>query len=206
MFRIGLGKTGWMLSGLFCACALVPAQAQQPPPAQLTESGQIVVDGRSAPYLIRHLPVSSFPDLPAAVAELLNRRGCLIPQTYEAHHPENVVHASLERAGSSDWAVLCSAEGTVSLLVFFTSTPEQFKVLASAPETQRLQTHDPSGVLGFNWGIDPASPERIREAQSGLERRAPRLDHDALADSVVDRRTVFHFYSRSAWALLEMPD
>jgi len=195
-----------MLSGLFCACALVPAQAQQPPPAQLTESGQIVVDGRSAPYLIRHLPVSSFPDLPAAVAELLNRRGCLIPQTYEAHHPENVVHASLERAGSSDWAVLCSAEGTVSLLVFFTSTPEQFKVLASAPETQRLQTHDPSGVLGFNWGIDPASPERIREAQSGLERRAPRLDHDALADSVVDRRTVFHFYSRSAWALLEMPD
>jgi len=195
-----------MLSGLFCACALVPAQAQQPPPAQLTESGQIVVDGRSAPHLIRHLPVSSFPDLPAAVAELLNRRGCLIPQTYEAHHPENVVHASLERAGSSDWAVLCSAEGTVSLLVFFTSTPEQFKVLASAPETQRLQTHDPSGVLGFNWGIDPASPERIREAQSGLERRAPRLDHDALADSVVDRRTVFHFYSRSAWALLEMPD
>jgi hypothetical protein len=206
MIRAASGKTGWLLSGLLCACALVPALAQQPSPAQLTESGQIVFDGRPAPYLIRHLPVSSFPELPETVADLLNRRGCLVPQTYEAHHPENVVHASLERAGSSDWAVLCSAQGTVSLLVFFASTPEQVKVLASAPETQRLQAHDPSGVLGFNWGIDPVSPGQIHEAQYGLEHRPPRLDHDALADSVVDRRTVYRFYSRSAWTLLEMPD
>ena len=34
-------------------------------PAQLNVSGQIVVAGRSTPYLIRHLPVSSFPELPA---------------------------------------------------------------------------------------------------------------------------------------------
>jgi hypothetical protein len=170
------------------------------------ESGQIVVAGRSTPYLIRHLPVSSFPELPAGIQDLLNRRGCLIPQTYEAHHPENVVHASLERAGSSDWAVLCSVQGTVSLLVFFASTPEQVLVLASAPETQRLQAHDPTGVLGFNWGIDPASPEQIREAQTGMEHRPPRLDHDALADSVVDRGTVYHFYLRSAWTVLDMQD
>jgi hypothetical protein len=137
--------------------------------AQLVESGQIVVDGHSTPYLIRHLPVSSFPELPATVQELLNRRGCLIPQTYEAYHPENVVHASLERAGSSDWAVLCSAEGTVSLLVFFgsRSASAQPLVLVSAPETERLQAHDASGALGFNWGIDPASPEQVHEAQAG---------------------------------------
>ena len=206
-----------MLSGLLCACALIPAQ-QQPNPAQLTESGQIIIAGHSTPYLIRHLPVSSFPELPANIADQLNRRGCLIPQTYEAHHPENVVHASLERAGSSDWAVLCSAEGTVSLLVFFGSKTSQGPlqslssaqgqplVLASAPETERLQAHDPTGVLGFNWGIDPASPEQIHEAQYGMERRPQRLDHDALADSVVDRRTVYHFYAKSAWILVEMPD
>jgi hypothetical protein len=198
-----------VLSAVFFACALIPAQ-QQPNPAQLTESGQIIIDGRSTPYLIRHLPVSSFPELPAGVQELLNRRGCLIPQTYEAHHPENVAHASLERAGSSDWAVLCSAEGTVSLLVFFGSRSSQAQgqpqVLVSALETERLQAHDPSGVLGFNWGIDPASPEQVREAQYGMERRPPRLDHDALADSVVDRRTVYHFYAKSVWTLVEMPE
>jgi len=193
---------------LFLACALVPAQ--QPNLAQLTETGQIIIAGRSTPYLIRHLPVSSFPELPTGIQDLLNRRGCLIPQTYEAHHPENVVHASLERAGSSDWAVLCSAEGTVSLLVFFGSRSAQAQgqplVLVSALETERLQAHDPSGVLGFNWGIDPATPEQVHEAQFGMENRPPRLDHDALADSVVDRRTVYHFYAKSAWTLVEMPD
>jgi hypothetical protein len=197
-----------MLGALLCTCLIVPAQQQSQ--ARLAESGQIVVAGHSTPYLIRHLPVSSFPELPAGVVDLLNRRGCLVPQTYEAHQPENVVHASLERAGSSDWAVLCSVKGTVSLLVFFESGASQGVgqplVLASAPEAERLQVHDPTGVLGFNWGIDPASPAQVREAQFGMEHRPPSLDHDALADSVVEHRTVYHFYAKSAWTLVDMPD
>jgi hypothetical protein len=79
-------------------------------------------------------------------------------------------------------------------------------VLADFPETARLQSHDPSGVLGFNWGIDPASPQQIHQAQSGLEHRPQPMDHDALADSVVDRRTVYRFYSKKVWTLLEMPE
>jgi len=157
-------------------------------------------------YTIRHLPVSSFPGLPAPIAELLNRRGCLIPQTYQAHGPENVVHASLERPGASDWAILCSAQGMVSLLVFFGGDLDQPQVLASALETERLQSHDPSQVLGFNWGIDPASPQHIHEVQIGMEHRPARLDHDALADSVIDHRTAYHFYSKSVWTLLDVPD
>ncbi|HEY1904255.1 MAG TPA: hypothetical protein VGG56_17630 [Terracidiphilus sp.] len=190
--------------------ALLPVQQKTTP---LPEWGKVVVAGRSTPYLIRHLPVSSFPELPAGIADLLNRRGCTIPQTYEAHRPENVVHASLERAGSSDWAVLCSVQGTVSLLVFFDGAAEVSGqavgapiVLASAPETQRLQTHDPSGVLGFNWGIDPASPDQVREAQNGLGHPPGRLDHDALADSVVEHGIVYHFYAKTGWSLLETPD
>jgi len=181
---------------------------------QLTETGKVVIGGKSTPYLIRHLPVSSFPDLPASIMSLLNRRGCSIPQTYAAHHPENVVHASLEHPGSSDWAVLCSVDGTVSLLIFFdggasdgpAQNDRQPVVLASTPETQRLQPHDPTGVLGFNWGIDPATPQQVHEAQLGMAHRPQRLDHDALADSVLENRTIYHFYSKNAWTLLEMPD
>ena len=84
--------------------------------------------------------------------------------------------------------------------------PAQPAVLASAPETERLQAHDPSGVLGFNWGIDPASPEQVREAQAGMEHRPPLLDHDALADTLVDHHTVYHFYLRSAWIVLAVED
>jgi hypothetical protein len=204
--------TAILLTAASVTLGTFPAKAQIAPPsaeqrsAQLTESGQIVVAGFRTQYLIRRLPVSSFPELPAGVVNLLDRRGCLIPQTYAAHHPENVVHASLEGAGSSDWAVLCSAQGTVSLLVFFSSAPTELVVLASAPETERLQAHDPSGVLGFNWGIDPASPAQVREAQTGMDPRPLRLDHDALADSVVEHKTVYHFYARKVWTLVGMPE
>jgi hypothetical protein len=175
-------------------------------PLPLIESGNIVRDGHAVPYTIQRLPPSSFPDLPAPIADRLNRRGCLIPQTYEAHRPENVIHASLERAGSSDWALLCATKGMVSLLVFFASTPDRPFVLATSRETECLQLRKPGEVLGFDWGIDSASPEQVREAQSGMGRRPAPLDHDALADSVVERRTIFHFYTKGTWTLVDLPE
>jgi len=167
------------------------------------ESGKTSVDGRTVSYLIRRLPVDSFPDLPETVAAVLSQRGCLIPQTYQAHHPENVINASLERAGSSDWAVLCSVHGKVELLVFFANSPSKPVMLASAPEMERIQRHDSSGVFGFDWGIDPASPQRVHQAQSGMQRPPPMLDHDALMDTVLNQKTVYHFYARNAWTVVE---
>jgi hypothetical protein len=190
--------------------AILGCGAQQPKAiiSPLTEQGRVMIAGKSAPYLIRRLPVSSFPELPAGIAEALNRQGCMIPQTYEAHHPENVVHASLTRVGSSDWAVLCSAKGTVSLLVFIGDDSETADpaVLSAVLETNRLQAHDGSGVLGFNWGIEPATPQQVHEAQSGLKPRPARVDHDALADSTVEQKTIYHFYAKGAWSVLQTPD
>ena len=174
--------------------------------SRLTETGHLAANGRTTTYVIHRLPPSSFPDLPPAVSDLLDRRGCLIPQTYQAHHPENVVHAALEHPGSVDWAVLCSVKGNVSLMVFFASAPQHPMILATAQEDERLRVHDLSGVLGFNWGIDPASPLRVHQAQSGMERRPPRLDHDALADSAIDSRTVFHFYNGDKWTVVDLPE
>jgi hypothetical protein len=175
------------------------------PASDLNASGQVTVDGRPTPYLIRHLPINAFPQLPATVEDALVRRGCLIPQTYEAHRPENVVNASLERHGSSDWAVLCSADGRVSLLVFFARGGDPM-VVASAPETDCLQAHGATNVLGFNWGIDPASPETVHEAQFGMRHPPPRLDHDALADSVIDRRTIYRVFAKGAWTVIDTRD
>ncbi len=192
-----------MLIGLLLTSAVLTS-AQQPAP--LNTTGEILVAGRSTPYLIRHLPVSSFPDLPEAVQQVLNRRGCLIPQTYEAHKPENVVHASLESPGSSDWAVLCSVEGTATLLVFLSSAGSEPVTLASTRETERLQACDSTGALGFNWAIDRASPQQVRQAQSGMDPRPPLLDHDALADAALERRTIYHYYAHGSWTLASIPE
>ncbi|UWZ86584.1 hypothetical protein [Occallatibacter riparius] len=190
-----------MLFVCVCAAAQEPEAALQ----SLVTTGEVTLRGQTRQYVVRHLPSSSFPDLPDAVANELNQRGCLIPQTYQAHQPENVVHGSFQRAGSSDWAVLCSVKGTVSLLVFFDSSSKP-SVLATSPETQRLQAHESTGVLGFNWGIDAASPQVVHDAQNGLSPRPARLDHDALSDSIVDRKTIYHYFADSAWSLLDMPD
>jgi hypothetical protein len=192
-----------------CAFAVLSAAAQEPDSSStpLNESGQVKVDGRSVSYLIHRLPVNAFPDLPSSIVDELNQRQCSIPQSYEAHHPENVVHASLERAGSSDWAVLCSAEGKVSLLVFFGNAPAaRPSVLGMAEEKERLQRHDSSGDLGFNWAIEAASPQAVHEAQSAMEKRPPRPDHDALADITLDRTTLYRFFKKGSWTVLDTSD
>ena len=173
---------------------------------QLNETGRIPIAGRPTPYIVRHLPVASFPQIPKTVQDGLGERGCLIPQTYEAHQPENVIHGSFERVGSSDWAVLCSVRGTASLLVFFGSNPEHPFTLASAQETERLQEHDFTGVLGFDWGINAAWPRQVYDAQAGIYPRPPIVSHDAVADSIVEHSTEYHYYSNGAWTLLPMPD
>jgi hypothetical protein len=191
---------------LLVLCLVTAARPQDVHSSALNTSGKIAFDGHLTPYLIRHLPINAFPQLPPPVQEVLTRRGCLIPQTYEAHQPENVVHASLQGPGSTDWAVLCTVNGTVSLLVFFSTNYASPATLATAPETERLQSHGSNGVLGFNWGIDPASPEQVHQAQMGMRHPPPRIDHDALADSIIDQHTIYHFYSGNAWTPLDTED
>lgn len=194
------------LSLEFAVISAAQSAAPQPDSNRLNTRGQIVIDGQVSPYIIRRLPVTSFPDLPESIQTVLDRRGCLVPQTYEAHHPENVIRGSFEDKNSSDWAVLCSANGTVSLLVFFTSRdPDDPFTIASAPETERLHARNATNVLGFDWAIDPATPNQVRDAQATLPHRPPAVDHDALADSTVDGRTIYHFYAKSNWTQLEMP-
>jgi hypothetical protein len=173
--------------------------------SSLMETGKVSVAGRDMTYRVRNLPISSYPELPAPVSEALSARGCVIPQTYEAKHPENVIHASLERPGSSDWAVLCATNGKVSLLVFFASgSPAKPVVLADVAESDRLQAHDASGELAFNWGIDPASPKRIHDAQAGMVHRPLPPDHDCLADTIVDHQTIYHLYRDGVWVKVDV--
>jgi hypothetical protein len=179
--------------------------AQQPITSPLVTTGHQLFNGADLPYTVHHLPISSFPDLPAAVADTLARRGCLIPQSAEAHHPENVIHGSFERPGSSDWALLCKERESVSLLVFFASNPGTPVFVTGAPELDFLRPLPSQKELGFGLAIDPASPARVHEAQLSLTPRPPRPDHDAISESYVDGPTAYRYFSSGAWTLLPLP-
>ncbi|MFP5234454.1 MAG: hypothetical protein ACLGSD_01015 [Acidobacteriota bacterium] len=195
-------KTRWVIAGALGVCA---AAAQSDP--GLVAHGFLMVGGRQVPYEVQHLPPASYPQLPQPIADELSRRGCLIPQTYEAHRPENVIEGSFEQEGSSDWAVLCAAGGEVKLMVFFGSDPAHPITLGSAEETQRVQAYPGGEEMGFNWGIDPASPNVVHDLQRGIWPRPKRLDHDALADSLVDfdQKTTYHYYTQGHWTVIKMP-
>ncbi len=191
------------------ACSFVcilAAAPLLPQPASLNDIGHVTIDGRDTAYRIRNLPLNAFPELPGPIADSLAALGCVIPQTYQAKRPENVIHASLERPGSQDWAVLCSVKDKVSLLVFLASASASNPVvLASLEKTVRLQPHDATGELGFNWGIDPATPRQVRDAEASFPHRPPLPDHDCVADTILDHRTVYHLYQDGNWSNVEVP-
>jgi hypothetical protein len=186
---------------LMAACSLVSTGQAQ---SALLETGHVAVAGKQLPYRIRHLPVNAFPDLPDAVASALTVRRCLIPQTYGAHGPENVIHGSFERRGVADWAVLCSSGGKVSLLVFLASgSPSAPVMLDSAPVTDRLQQDDISGELGFAWGIDSATPKQVHDGMAGSQKRQVTPDNDCIAESVVDRAPVYRCLQAGKWVAFD---
>jgi len=147
-----------------------------------------------AQYRIRLLPVSSFPQLPPPVAQQLDQRGCMIPQTYEAHEPENVIQGSFEKPGSKDWAALCSVNGITTLYVFFGSDPANPIPLRHQPDTQ---------WLGVEWSLDYGSAWGISTIHADAMPRVDRADHDGIEDAFVEQSSTVHYFKNGRWTTID---
>jgi hypothetical protein len=141
-------------------------------------------------YRIRLLPVSSFPQLPAFVAQQLVQRGCMIPQTYEAREPENVVHGSFEKKGSDDWAALCSVNRVTTLYVFFQSDLANPISLRHQPDNE---------WLGVEWSLDYGSAWGIATHPARLLQPKDSADHDGVDDAFVEKSTSIHYFDNGRW-------
>lgn len=148
-------------------------------------------------YRIRLLPVASFPQLPSAVANQLDARGCMIPQTYEANGPENVITGSFQKPGSDDWAALCSVRGVTTLLVFFQSDFSHPIALRHQLDNQWLGV-ELSFAYGSAWGILAVPPRAVP--------RTYQMNHDGIEDAFVEQSSVIHYYSHGHWTTLEGDD
>jgi len=192
-----------LLSGLLAA---VGQSASRIPPANFTnteqvEQGQLQVPGGDLlSYRIRLLPVASFPDLPPAIGAQLRSRGCMIPQTFEAQAPENVVQGAFRAKGSSDWAVLCSATGTTTLYVFFAGQFDDPVALRSQPDTAWLGADPGSSSFGSAWGISARGAANLRASRQ--LHGAADFDHDGIEDAYLEHAATVHYCQNSHWLVL----
>ncbi len=161
-------------------------------------------NGVTQSYNIRMLPPASYPEVPASIRATLEARDCLIPQTYQAHEPENVVRGEFRQRGSNDWAVLCSHAGLTTLLIFFDNDSQPPAEVASHLNSDMTAVHDLSGVLGFAWGIDPAHPMNIK-AHGGNKTAGP-FDHDGIEDAFLEKDSSIHYFKNGKWLVLEGSD
>ena len=178
--------------------AICPEAQIQPVNSEHVESGQIESPGGTVlHYRIRLLPVASFPGLPLPVTAQLSHRQCMIPQSFEARQPENVVHGAFRSPGSADWAVLCSVSGSTTLYVFFAGQFDTPIALRSQSDTAWLGAEPGSSIFGSAWGIATLSVADLRA--SPRFRQAASLDHDAIEDARLERSDVVHYFLNGQW-------
>lgn len=171
------------------------------PTAERIETGRVTVaPGDTVEYRIRLLPLASFPALPAAVAAQLSRRSCMIPQSFEAQEPENVIHGAFRGPGSDDWAALCSVSGTTTLYVFVAGQYDDPLALRSQPDTAWLSAEPGSSVFSSAWGI---TLRRSTELRAYPEFRRLHADHDGIEDARLERSSTIHYCDDGKWMVID---
>ena len=160
---------------------------------------------RAADAATVRLPPSAFPQLPRAVARSLARRGCTVPQTFDAAAPNNVISGEFARRGQTDWAVLCSRGRVSSILVFWGGSPKSVSEIARSADIGFLQ-----GVgegIGFSREIGLADRKLILECYREFGgRKPPAIRHHGIRDAFVDKFSSVHYFRRGRWLGLQGAD
>lgn len=193
-----------ILAGLL-AGSLAAAQTTSSTATECVETGQIrSPDGVAENYRIRLLPIASFPELPQPISAWLQFHGCMIPQTFEAQEPENVIHGALRAPGSDDWAALCSVSGQTTLYVFFAGQFSAPVPLRSQPDTLWLGHEPGSSVYGSAWGISTRTAQDLRD--STQIRPGFMIDHDAIEDAELERSLAIRYFQSGIWQVVFSED
>jgi hypothetical protein len=183
-------------------CSAQYEAAPNVPSTERIETGRVrLPSGTEVVYRIRLLPLASFPGLPAVVVAQLDQKKCMVPQTFEARAPENVLHGALERKGSDDWAVLCSVNGATTLYVFFQSQLAAPIALRHQRDSEWLGS-EVLGAYGSAWGISLSIPSRIRAAaRASLAGFV--VDHDGIEDAFLEKSSTTHYFEGGSWTVVE---
>lgn len=151
-----------------------------------------------AESLIVRLSPAEFPDVPDTVRSWLVELGCAIPQAWGDQGLHNIVSGRFASPEQTDWAALCSRDGTSEVVVIWGGPATCPTPLARHPDRNFLQNVGVDGIL-FSRGIGvvPADPLSRYWTHSGDAR--PGLVHEALSDAFYEKGATAYYCHEGRW-------
>jgi hypothetical protein len=155
---------------------------------------------------VRRLEPHAFSQLPAAVAAVLQRRGCTIPQPDPGARTANVIRGEFFSRARPGWAVLCSTDGHSAILVFRDDADGNPEELARSEDRNYLMDAGEGRVV-YSRGIRAVDRTFIIEhyrAYGGPE--PPPIDHEGIDDAFLEKASIVHYRFEGKWLQLTGAD
>jgi len=118
----------------------------------------------------------------------------------------SVINGEFARAGQKDWAVLCSAKGASSILVFWKGSEKGPADLAPAKDIDYLQG-DGGDKIVYSRGILPVGRDQILGDYKAFGGPVPPpIDHQGIDDAFVGKASGVHYFFKGKWLRLQGGD
>jgi hypothetical protein len=147
----------------------------------------------SPPDTVRRLPLSAFPQLPAAIRREATRRGCAVPQSNETRDPHNVVRGEFTGSGVDGWALLCSREKASAILVCVDGARVACETVAESPDASWMQKLE---------GESLAYSRLLLKVSAGRSQDGVTLRQDAIEDAFAGKASDVWYRDRGRWRRL----
>jgi len=145
---------------------------------------------------LKRLPPGEIPRLPRRIREWMTARAFTVPQGYCGTSPNNAFRASIARAGSHDWVVLCSRADTSRIVIFWSSSPDSVTELRVSVDGSHSFWCD-GKEFGYSRLIVPASVKSMRRLYADFEAPFPKgIDHDSLEEVICEKASLVYFWRR----------
>jgi hypothetical protein len=169
--------------------------------AQLTRQDWLRADEQTV-----RLQPSAFPNLPSAVRDELEHRGCAIPQPFGVNQPRNVVSGSFVAVGQTDWAVLCSRNKRSAILVFESARTGKVDEFADEPDLQYLQVVTRDNKIGYSRVLTSVSDQSFRKRIGVRASKLRTIDHNGIEDAFMEKASTLWYRSGAKWIKLSAGD
>ena len=154
--------------------------------------------------IVRLLP-TAFPELPGNLVRELQRRRCTVPQAVRGQ-TRNVIRGAFTKPGQMDWAVLCSVNGTSSILVFWNGSERNAAEVAPVKDIDFLQG-DVGDKIVYSRGLSVVGRDYIIERyQAYGGPTPPPIDHQGIDDAFFGKASGVHYLFEGKWLRLQGAD